>query len=151
MNVSYINAFICAVNETFTSMVKMFLVVGEPVLKKNCTCSAEITGSVGLSGNAQGFIALSYPGSVAIKIVSKLTGVEFTDIGPDVIDGIGKITNVVADNAKQHISNLLLSISLPTVIVGSEYKLFSISQVPVIVVPLKSDAGDFFMELALRT
>lgn len=151
MDVSFINAFICAANDTFTTMLQIKLTVGEPALKQKVKYTSEITGSIGFSGKAQGFIAFSYTKDMAINIVSKLIGTQLHDLGMDVVDGIGEITNIVAGNAKQYLPDLALSISLPNIIIGSEYKIFGVSQIPVIVVPLQCELGKCIMEVALRT
>ena len=151
MDVSYVNSFLKATHTTFSTMMMMDIKVGTPNLKGNISMNYGISGSIGLTGNAQGFIALSYPKHLALSVVSKLIGSEVTDIGSEVADAIGEITNIIAGYAKQFLTDLNLAISLPSVIIGSDYQIVGFSNIPIIVVPLQCEFGEFFMQVSLKT
>jgi chemotaxis protein CheX len=76
---------------------------------------------------------------------------EIKIIGPEVADAIGEIANIIAGNAKQHLTQYNLSISLPKVIMGKDHKVASQRGVPTIVVPFQSTLGEFAMEVSLKT
>ena len=69
----------------------------------------------------------------------------------EMVDGIGEIVNIIAGNAKQHLTNFNLSISLPNVIIGKKHTLAGQSGSPTIVVPFSGDHGKFAMEVSLKT
>lgn len=151
MDVSFVNPFIRATSETFKTMLALDLQVNNPELKNEAKHTYDISGVIGLSGEAQGVISLSFPKDLALNIVSQLLGVEITEVGPDVTDGVGEIVNIVAGYAKQYLTEYKLSISLPNVVIGSGHTIAVPSGVPTIIVPLSFEKGEFAMEVALRT
>lgn len=151
MDVSYVNPFIGATVETFKTMLGLELKTGKPILKKNATHTYDISGVIGLSGEAQGVISISFPKILALKIVSKLIDEEVKIIGPELTDGVGEIANIVAGHAKQYLTQFKLSISLPNVVIGSNHRIETQSGVPTIIVPFTCSLGEFAMEVALKT
>jgi chemotaxis protein CheX len=151
MDVAYVNPFISSTIETFTKMMKTDVVPQKPVLKQNPEPMYDISGVIGLSGNAQGSISLSFPKVVALKAVSAMVGSEIKIIGPELTDGIGEIVNIIAGNAKQNLTQYSLTISLPNMIVGKDHKLIAPSGTSTIVVPFTSAIGGFAMEVSLKT
>jgi chemotaxis protein CheX len=151
MDVSYINPFITAMMNTFKTMMNIDVKPGKPMLKSSPYPSYDISGIIGLSGSAQGSIAISFPKIIALKIVSKLIGAEIKVVGPELADGVGELANIVAGNAKQYLTQFNLSISLPNVIIGKDHTIANQSGVPSIIIPFGCQLGDFAMEVSLIT
>lgn len=151
MDVSYVNPFIKATLETFKTMLNLELKTGTPGLKSEALHSYDVSGVIGLSGEAQGIISISFPKILALKIVSILLGEEIKIVGPELTDGIGEIANIIAGHAKQYLTQYKLSISLPNVVVGSGHRIEVQTGVMTIVVPLICNLGEFAMEVALKT
>lgn len=151
MDVSYINPFVISTIETFQKMLKSEAKPGKVQLKNDASYTYDVSGVIGLSGEAQGSICLSFPKLIALKVVSALVGSEIKIIGPEVADAIGEIANIIAGNAKQHLTQFNLSISLPKVIMGKDHKIASQRGVPTIVVPFDCPLGNFAMEVSLKT
>ncbi len=151
MDVSFVNPFLKSTAETMNTMLGISVRTGSPELKKEAKHTYDVSGVIGLSGEAQGVISISFPKQVALKIVSKLLGTEIKIVGEELTDGIGEIANIIAGSAKQHLTNYKLSISLPNVVVGAGHKIQVPSGVPTVVVPLQTDIGSFAMEVALKT
>jgi chemotaxis protein CheX len=151
MKVAYVNPFVKATVDLFKTMMNIDITIGTPQLKSAPQPTHDISGIIGLSGKAQGSIAISFPKITALKIVSKLIGSELKVIGPELTDGIGEIVNIVAGYAKKDLTEFNLSISLPNVIIGKDHVLAGQTGVPTIVVPITCVLGDFAMEVALKT
>jgi chemotaxis protein CheX len=151
MDVAYINPFISSTVETFKTMMKIDVVPGKPFLKKSGEPTHDVSGIIGLSGNAQGAISLSFPKITALKSVSAMLGSEIKIMGPEITDGIGEIVNIIAGYAKQGLTKYNLTISLPNVIVGKDHSVSTPSGTPSIVVPFASSIGEFSMEVSLKT
>jgi chemotaxis protein CheX len=151
MNVAFVNPFITATILMFKTMLATEIVPGKPHLKAKPEPSHDVSGIIGLSGNAQGSIAISFPKLVALKVVSKMLGSEIKVVGPELSDAIGEIANIVAGNAKQDLTQYQLSISLPNVIIGKDHVIIGQSGVPTIIVPFTSALGEFAMEVSLKT
>ena len=151
MDVSYINPFIIATNSCFKTMMTIEIHAEQPILKRMPFPTYDISGVIGLSGDAQGSISLSFPEPDAINFVKKMLGGAEHLSEDEMTDGIGEIVNIIAGNAKQYLTKYNLSISLPSVIIGKRHTLAGQSGSPTIVVPFSSDQGKFIMEVSLKT
>ena len=100
MNVAYINPFVTSTLETFQKMLNCEAKPGKVMLKSNANFSYDVSGIIGLSGEAQGSICLSFPKLIALKVTSRLIGQEIKIIGDEITDCIGEIANIIAGNAK---------------------------------------------------
>lgn len=151
MDVAYVNPFINSTVETFKTMMKVAATAGKPYIKKSGKPTFDVSGIIGLSGQAQGAISLSFPKAVALKVVSAMLGTEIKIVGPELTDGIGEVANIIAGYAKQNLTQYGLTISLPNVVVGQNHTIASPSGIAAIVVPFTSDIGEFVMEVSLKT
>ncbi len=151
MDVSYVNPFIRATLETFQTMIQMEVKPGKPAIKKDKEPTYDVSGVIGLSGEAQGSIAISFPKTIALKVVSAMLGTSIKTIDADVTDAIGEIANIIAGNAKKELSQYKLTISLPNVIVGKSHSITAPSGTPTIIVPIQGNVGEFAMEVSLKT
>jgi len=151
MNVAYINPFISSTIATFDTMLKLKTAPGKPVAKTQPFPTYDVSGIIGLSGDAQGCIAISFPKIVALKVVSAILGAEVKVVGEELVDGIGELANIIAGNAKQHFDGLNLLISLPNVVIGRNHMLGALKGIPTIVVPFVSSVGMFSIEVAIKT
>lgn len=151
MDVSYINPFVIATSACFTTMMSIEIHPEAPGLKRHPYPTYDISGVIGLSGDAQGSISLSFPRTDAENFVKLMLGNPPTLSEDEMVDGIGEIVNIIAGNAKQYLTNFNLSISLPNVIIGKKHTLAGQSGSPTIVVPFSGDCGKFAMEVSLKT
>ena len=151
MDVAYINPFIIATQTCFTTMMSTDVHPGTPSLKTHPYPSYDISGVIGLSGDAQGSISLSFPKDDAENFVKLMLSNPPMLNEEELSDGIGEIVNIIAGNAKQHLTNFNLSISLPNVIIGKKHILAGQSGSPTIVVPFSGEQGKFAMEVSLKT
>jgi chemotaxis protein CheX len=123
----------------------------KPNIKTSPYPTYDISGIIGLSGTAQGNIAISFPKIIALKIVSKMIGTDIKVVGPELADGIGELANIIAGNAKKDLTQFQLSISLPNVIIGKGHTIANPSGVPAMIVPFVSPLGNFAMEISLKS
>jgi len=151
MKVEYVNPFITSTINTFETMLKVKLTVGKPQVKREPFPSYDISGIIGLSGDASGSISLSYPKIVALKAVSKFLSADIKIVGPDLIDAIGEITNIIAGSAKKDLIGLNVSISLPNVVIGKDHVLAGPRDVQHMIVPFTSEIGHLALEVSLKT
>lgn len=151
MDVTYINPFLSAIIEFFGGTLHQELDIGSLKIKDNNKTSFSVSGVIGLSGSARGFVAISYPKPLAAKLVSTFLGLDVDEFSPYVADGIGEITNIVAGNAQKYASGHRLELSLPNVVIGANHRIRGTSGAPVITVPLKCEWGDFEMEVSFTT
>ncbi|MCP4703646.1 MAG: chemotaxis protein CheX [candidate division Zixibacteria bacterium] len=149
MKAEYINPFIQSVLETFQSMLDCEVSHGKPFPAKDDGHSKHLIAIIGLSGTAQGNIAVKFPPKTAMALVSDLVGDDFTEVDASVIDGVGELVNIIAGNAKAKFQGHKISISLPTVLRGGIHKLTA-PTISYISIPFESNRGNFEILVSFR-
>jgi chemotaxis protein CheX len=150
MEAVWINVFCSTTIEVLRTMFSIEAQPGTPSLKAEPYPTADITGIIGFSGDAQGSIAMSFPSATALKMVSTLVGAPMTSLDMEVADGIGELANIVAGNAKKELNGIALSISLPQVVIGKDHVLSVQSTIPIVVIPFSTPMGGFVVEFCLK-
>ena len=151
MDVTFINAFVGSITNVFKTMLEVDVEVGKPMIKDAGIISAEVSGIIGLSGDVQGCVVLSFPGDVACKAATKFAGTELTLDSLDFSDAIGELVNMVAGGAKKDFNGYQASISLPSVIIGKGHTVSQSKASPYLVIPCTTSLGSFNVEVALIT
>ena len=152
MDVKFVNPFLKAANDTFKTMMGIEPEMGKPIVKTGAVeHHYDVSGIIGLSGEAQGSISISFSKITALKVVSKMLGVELKIVNADLTDGIGEIANIIAGYAKQYLTDCKVSVSLPKVVVGSGHELSAPAGVSTVVIPYDCELGEFAVEIALKT
>ncbi|MDR2901117.1 MAG: chemotaxis protein CheX [Treponema sp.] len=119
----YIQPFI----DVSTSVFKDFLQVDLTTeriffVEKDDFHDWDISGIIGLTGEASGAVAVSMKTETALKITGLLTGETHTKIDDEVTDAVGEIINIIAGNVKKYLEEMFkLVISLPTIIRGKDH------------------------------
>jgi chemotaxis protein CheX len=115
-----------AVKEVFSMMVGTEVSVPEPTDSPAVT---EVTGMVGLAGELCGVLCVRCSKSCASNIASKMLGVPVAEAASHMSDAVGEICNMVAGNFKAKIAGLddKCLLSVPTVIIGGDYQVFSLA------------------------
>jgi len=154
MNAQYVNPFVEAVFELFNTMLqakaaRVGLGVSGAQNQPN-----EVMALIGFSGAVRGTVALSMPLSTSQQMVLRLLG-EGTEADPETVsDTIAEMVNIVAGAAKAKLSLQLketLELSLPVVVHGDHFDVFSPSQAIWLEVPFSSDLGPLCMRLSFQS
>ena len=148
-NVS-INPFIDSVKEVFDSMVGCPANRIQEALAPDQPNAPDLIGVIGLSGTAQGVVALRFPVTTALAVVSTMAGASFDKVDGAVIDGIGELVNIVAGSAKGKFKGHAMSISLPTVVSGNICRLTGAKDTIWMEVPFHTNLGTFSLVLILK-
>ncbi|MDR3335154.1 MAG: chemotaxis protein CheX [Treponema sp.] len=119
----YIKPFIEVCQLVFRSFVGTEIRAERPYFLDKVTFDGlDVSGVIGLTGQARGAVVLSMHRTLAIRLTSQLTGTSHTELDGDTMDAIGEIVNIIAGNAKQKLEDSFrLIISLPTIVMGSEH------------------------------
>ena len=113
----------------------------------------DISGVIGLTGEARGAVVISMRDDLAIRLTSILTGMSHKVLYDDVIDAVGELINIIAGNVKQELEDAFrLVISLPTIVKGKEHTInWPDSQTRVICIPfVTADSESFTLSVALE-
>lgn len=81
----------------------------------------EITGMIGAHGKVSGFVAVNMSTRLALHTVDSLLGEEHEELTPQVIDGVGEVTNIIVGGVKSALSGnewAFSHMTVPSVIVG---------------------------------
>jgi chemotaxis protein CheX len=152
MDVKLINPFIEATLHVLSSLAFTSATAGKPYLKKDQLARGDVSGIVGLSGEARGTISVSFSEQSILSIVSNMFGEPVTEINDEVKDAVGEILNIVSGQARQKLEAMGRSLrgAIPTVITGKDHTISHITRQPIIAVPFETQNGHFTVEVCIE-
>ncbi len=152
MDVNIINPFIGATIKVLSTMATTEARAGDPYLKKDNKALGDITGIIGLSGDARGTIAVSFASPCILGIVSNMFGETISDVNDEVQDAVGEITNMISGQARQQLElmNKSMQAAIPTVVTGKEHQISYLENRPIMAIPFKTDHGEFTIEVCIE-
>jgi chemotaxis protein CheX len=114
---------------------------------------AEVTGMVGLAGELCGVLSVRCSKSCAAMIASRMLGVPLDEAASHWSDAVGEICNMVAGNFKAKIDGLQdkCMLSIPTIITGGDYQLYSLAAGDRIELPLLFEGESIWIALEVRS
>jgi chemotaxis protein CheX len=112
----------------------------------------DITAMVGLAGQVCGLLSLRCDQKSAVLMASKMLGLEPDKVGPEMADAIGEVCNMIAGNFKNKIAGMGdgCMLSVPTVITGTDYNLYSQTDSPGVEVRLQFESKPIVISLQIR-
>jgi chemotaxis protein CheX len=150
INPKLIVPFVNSVRQVFATMVHVPTTVERPHVKGSPAPSYDVSSIIGFSGEVVGSVVLSFQYSAARKLVASFAGMEFEPETADFADAIGELANMVAGSAKKDLG-VMANISTPSVVMGSNHTIARLTDVPCVVVPVKTPVGDFAVEISIKT
>jgi CheY-specific phosphatase CheX len=111
-----------------------------------------ISGTVRLTGPAQGQVAMSFPKETATKLVAKMLNMHDDEISEEVMhDGVGEMVNIVAGNAMTALSDTeyQFSLTVPLIVAGHSHTLALYRGGERDTCGLETELGDFNLVLWL--
>jgi chemotaxis protein CheX len=149
MDVTYINPFIESTQRVFQTMLHVPVEIGKPQISKTLP-QHDVSGIIGMSGDVVGVVVLSFPRSVAKVIVGKFAGMELPVDGEDFADAVGELINMISGAAKSQFEGKSVSISCPSVILGSGHQVAKPSDTVGVSIPCSVYCGQFSIDVAIR-
>ena len=155
MNTDFLETVLNSLHHVFGLLVQVNVDVSETSTKEKMAFVSKksITGYMNLiSNNAQASIAVIIPDNVVLTIADKIMPEQFVRINEVVIDLVGEITNMIAGGVKGQMEEqgYLFALSLPTIILGSEYFVAHLPQSEVTQVDLNTELGTFSLEVCFQ-
>lgn len=161
MDAQFINPVLTAMQEVLSTMAHIKPEAGHPILKKpdETVSGKNITGLISMTGKKEiiaavnrrvaASIAITYTEEAILHIARKMMPMEITRIDGMVIDLAGEIANMVLGNAKRELEEkgYVFQLSLPTIIMGSDYLVAHKIKAPIIKLPFTMPEGNFFIEI----
>jgi chemotaxis protein CheX len=138
-----------AVREVFELMLACQLAKPEPVESS----SLNVTAMVGLAGRMCGVLSFRCDARSATLMASKMLGVAPDKVGHEMADGLGEICNMIAGNFKNKINGMGdgCMLSVPTVITGSDYSVYSQADSPPVEVRLLFEGLPILISLQIHS
>ena len=149
MDSTFITPFVKSVQNVFGTMLQLTVQVDEPQLKKDEDPSFDVSAIIGMSGDIDGSVVLSFPTTTAERVIALFTGEEMTTDDPDFADAIGELVNMVTGGAKGQFEGKRVNITCPSVVVGQAHRVFSRKDVVCITIPCDCDCGNFNVEVSI--
>lgn len=152
MNVEYINPFLNATVRVLKSMASLEVIPGNPYIKKDSNAVGDVSGIVGVTGDVEGSLSISFTAECIKQIVSNMLGEEVSDINDDVKDTVGELANIISGDARRELSEKGLNLqgSIPTVVAGSGHEIRHIGKGPTIAIPFQTSAGPITVEVCFN-
>lgn len=149
MKAEYINPFILSTVEVFSTMLNCELTRGQLSLNANFQPEHDVSGIIGLTGNASGTVVVSLQKEVALGAAEAMLGEKPESFNADVIDAVGELTNMIAGRAKANLEHLDMKLALPTVITGKNHCITFGSTAQTICIPYTCDWGELSVEVGI--
>lgn len=157
IDVNLLNPFITAALDCLRQMAGAKPERKRVFVKTDPTMHGDICGIIGLANGITGSCVVSFPDSLARRIVARLLSEpNEASISPSMIeDGIGEVANMVAGGAKRQFVNTpyRFDITVPTVVHGEPVKLFNPADTVAIACEFTADPAwpeTFLIEIALK-
>jgi len=122
----YLTPFIDNTVNVLKTMASLEPTFREVWFSKEFKIFGDISGIIGLSGNSEGTVAVTFYWPLARKIIAQMMKVEEDMVNAEYIhDGVGEIINMISGATKKNFSGTpyYFELSIPTVVVGSGHQL----------------------------
>ncbi|MDR2444381.1 MAG: chemotaxis protein CheX [Spirochaetaceae bacterium] len=151
----YIQSFIDVCKNVFRELIGAEIEAGRPYFSSQISYpNWDISGVIGITGDACGAIVISLKKALALKLTEILTGKAHDSEDEEVVDSIGEIINIISGNLKLDFEKeFRLVISLPTVVCGNDHTIqWPHSNARIICIPFNIFEDDvFFLAVAIES
>ncbi len=150
MDVKIINPFLAAAMHVLQTMAQVDAKPGKPFLKKDDLAIGDVSAIIGITGAAQGSMALIFTEQCIKDIASNLLGEPFTELNHEVRDAVGELTNMICGDARRRLAEdgFILQAGIPTLVEGKGHMIKHIADGPCLAVPFETSQGGFMVEVA---
>jgi len=149
----YLTPFVkntCNVLETMASLRAEF----EDVYFSNgIKMFGDVSGIMGLSGNAEGTLVVTFYWNLAQKVIAKMMGIEEDKLDAELIhDGVSEIINMISGSTKREFvgTPYHFEITLPSVVVGSGHQIGHVHDTAIAVLIFRVDSQYFSLYVSIK-
>ncbi|MEN6331531.1 MAG: chemotaxis protein CheX [Smithella sp.] len=153
MDVKFINPFLNGTLEVLEKMASIKPMAGKPYVKTNDTACGDVSGIIGMTGDAVGSLALSFSEECIIYIANNMLGESHTEMNKEVLDTAGELTNIISGAARKLMEkdDLKVFAAIPTIVYGKQHMVRHIVSGPSIVLPFETEKGTFVIDVCLKS
>jgi chemotaxis protein CheX len=152
MDVKVINPFINATINVLETMAFMKVDAGKPYLKIDNVAVGDVSGVLGLTGIANGTVAVTFEEKCILKIVSNMFGETMSELNSEIADAVGELTNMISGQARRELEEVgkVFRAAIPSVITGRNHSIIHYTKGPKIAIPFNTDDGKFTIEVCFE-
>ena len=150
---THVTQLIEATTEVFETMVFRQLYTGTPIEGEALRPQSNVVVSVSFAGPQCGTVVFYATLDTARSITAAMLGMPTAQVNGEVPDAIGEITNMIAGSFRTRMADRTggaWALSIPTVIMGSDFYTKYVSDVRRVLCPFQMDDGEIFVELIVR-
>lgn len=152
MDVRLINPFINATINVLETMAFMTVEAGKPYVKTDNVATGDVSGVLGLTGVANGTIAVTFEEKCILTVVSNMFGETMKELNSEIADAVGELTNMISGQARRELEQIgkVFKAAIPSVVTGRNHSIVHYSDGPKIAIPFKTENGDFTIEVCFE-
>lgn len=149
----YLNSFIKNTENVLNTTASVEAVFKEVYFTNDFRIFGDISGIIGLSGEAEGILGITFYWPLAKMIIAKMMSVTEEHINADLIHGgVAEIINMISGSTKKDFVGkpYHFEISLPSVIVGSGHQIGHADNTPIAVMIFEVNYQYFALQVCLK-
>ena len=152
MKAEFINPFLEATISVLKTMAFLEAIPGKPSMKKGNSSVGDVSGIVGITGEVEGSLCITFSKECILFIISQMLGAQLKDINEEVKDAVGELTNMISGDSRRRLQELghVFQGAIPSVISGKGHEVKHITKGPILVIPFSTEAGAFTVEVCLK-
>ena len=120
MKAEFINPFLEATISVLKTMAFLEAIPGKPSMKKVNSSVGDVSGIVGITGEAEGSLCITFSKECILFIISQMLGAQLKDINEEVKDAVGELTNMISGDSRRRLQEVGYTFqgAIPSVISG---------------------------------
>ncbi len=152
MKAEWINPFLEATVSVLKTMASVDPVPGKPYIKQGTSATGDVSGVVGITGDTEGSICITFSRSSILFIISQMLGEQQVEINDEVKDAVGELTNMISGDSRRRLEEAGYHFqgAIPTVISGHGHEIKHITKGPILSIPFNTQAGPFTVEVCFK-
>ena len=125
---------------------------GKPYLKKDNVARGDMSGVIGLTGDMNGILSVTFTEKCILHIVSGMLGKEMKEVNEEICDAVGEIANMISGQARKKLAEqgTNLAAAIPSVIMGKNHKISHLTKQPITALPFSTAGGAFTVEICFE-
>ena len=150
LDILMINALLNSLFTIFSTMVRLEIQAGTPVIKQDNIAKGAASGLISMkAAGTSGSVALSLTLPTIRKISLSMLGEEFTSINKDATDLVGELTNMLVGGAKRIMSEKGHDFDMqsPQLLVGDGHEIVHHYAGQTVLMPVLINQDAFYIEM----
>lgn len=152
MKAEFINPFLEATISVLKTMASVDPIPGKPYVKKESSAIGDVSGIVGITGEVEGSLCLTFSKECILYVVGKMFGEEQKEINEEVKDATGELTNMISGDSRRRLQEIGYRFqgAIPSVVSGPGHEVKHITKGPILSIPFSTNAGNFIVEVCFK-